>query len=101
MKYVEKGNDLVKGNIWSMPSREKHRSVSAVSAPLRSLGGVGPASTFPLHKRETMNAANTKVRGRMRLGIVEHFGYFETDESIGDECSFKYRLLRACMYREN
>jgi hypothetical protein len=101
MEDVEKGNDLIKGNIGSMPSWEKHRSVSTVSAPLRSLGGLGPASTLPLHKRQTMDPANTKVRGRIRLRVIEHLGYFETGESVGDECSFEDRLLRACMYREN
>ena len=71
-----------------MPSREQHRSVSAVSAPLRSWGGA-IASTLPCHERQAVNSTDTKVRGWIVLGLNEHLGYLEINKLMDDEYNLK------------
>jgi hypothetical protein len=101
MEDLERGNNLVKSNIGSVPSREQYGSVSAVSVPLRSRSGVGAASTVPLHERQAVDPANTKVRDYIGLRFVEHLGYLEINELMIDEYNLKDCLLRAWMYKEN
>ena len=80
MEDLEKRKNLIKSDIGPVPSREQHRSMSAVSAPFRSWDGCVATSTIPRLERQAMDATNAEVRNYIGLLIFEHGPYLERNE---------------------
>ena len=77
------GTNLEQSHVGPVPSREKHRSMSAISTPLGSLDGMGATGTLPLLVRETVYSAHTEERKLIGLRCFKQRSCLGVNEPVG------------------